>query len=225
MTTCVATRGQTIMDFNKQLHGSDQVLFVVTPNWASARGTMSLYERKEKGSKWKCVITFPVTVGKNGLAWDPQTKMQKFISAKAKHEGDGNSPAGIFTLGPVFSYYGFGKINMPFKQVEENDICVDDVKSKHYNTLIDTDSIKQQTWDSFEHMKRTDSLYEYGVWVNYNSEPSVRGNGSCIFLHIWKDETSPTSGCTAMSKENMLKVIYWLNQEKNPVLLQVSVNK
>ena len=139
---------------------------------------------------------------------------------QTKHEGDGKSPAGIFKLGKVFSYHNVQHLKMPFVQVDTNFYCVDDVASSYYNTLIKQDT-SNHNFNSFEYMRRKDSLYEYGVWVLYNSEPVINGNGSCIFLHIWNDENSPTSGCTAMAKENMLKLINWLDEEKKPVLLQV----
>ena len=70
-------------------------------------------------------------------------------------------------------------------------------------------------------MKRNDSLYEYGVWVLYNSDPVTAGNGSCIFLHVWRNENSATCRLYCNVKENMLKLIHWLNKKKNPVLLQI----
>jgi len=109
---------------------------------------------------------------------------------------------------------------MPFVQVDTNFYCVDDIASSYYNTLIKQDTAKHD-YSSFEYMRRKDSLYEYGVWVLYNSNPVIAGNGSCIFLHIWRNENAPTSGCTAMSRDKMLKVIYWLDARKKPVLLQV----
>ena len=111
---------------------------------------------------------------------------------------------------------------MPFEQIDSNDICVDDMNSSYYNQLIDTDTASVVDYKSFEKMKRNDDLYEYGVWVNYNSDPAISGNGSCIFLHVWKDEKTPTSGCTAMSKENIIKLINWVDAEKKPLLFQYS---
>lgn len=110
---------------------------------------------------------------------------------------------------------------MPFKKVDTTDICVDDVHSAFYNTWVNTDTAVRKDWNSFEHMKANDSSYEYGVWVKYNSDQIFSGNGSCIFLHVWAGNTSPTAGCTAMEKQNMIMVIHWLNDTQHPVLLQV----
>ncbi len=110
---------------------------------------------------------------------------------------------------------------MPFKKVDATDICVDDVQSAYYNTLVNTDTASRKDWNSFEHMRRKDEAYEYGVWVKYNSDKIFSGDGSCIFLHVWAGNTSPTAGCTAMEKQNMITVIHWLDDKQQPVLLQL----
>ena len=211
---------QTISSFNNHLTNNHQVLFVKTPSYNSINGTMFLYERKNDHSKWKPVDSFAVTVGRSGLAKDINASISFNGDVPTKHEGDGKSPSGIFKLGKVFSYHDIKNLHMRFVQVDTNFYCVDDVTSSYYNTLIKQDTAKHN-FNSFEYMRRKDSLYEYGVWVLYNSDPVVNGNGSCIFLHIWNSENSATSGCTAMAKENMLKLIHWLDEKKDPVLLQV----
>ena len=63
--------------------------------------------------------------------------------------------------------------------------------------------------------------YDLGVFVAHNSNPPEKGKGSCIFLHIWKNETSGTAGCTAMERENIKTVLRLLDNRKNPVLIQM----
>ena len=181
---------------------------------------MFLYERKNNNKEWKLFDSFPVIVGRSGLAKDVNATIPFNDTVVAKHEGDGKSPSGIFKLGKIFSYHAIKKLKMPFVQVDTNFYCVDDINSRYYNQLVLADTAAKD-FNSFEHMKLSSNGYEYGVWVLYNSNPSTAGNGSCIFLHIWKDENSPTSGCTAMARENMLKLIHWLDASSHPVLLQV----
>ena len=216
-------KAQPISSFDSLLHNAKQALYVETSSVSAIRGALKLYERKNERNRWRLVFSFPVTVGRSGLAKDPANVLQLPDIMPVKHEGDGKSPAGIFQLGAIFSYHDLQKLHMPFVRVDTTDLCVDDENSAYYNTLIRSDSAKHD-YSSFEYMKRRDSLYEYGVWVLYNSTPVIRGNGSCIFLHVWRDENSPTAGCTAMSRENILKLIYRLDKKKNPVLVQ-AVNK
>lgn len=211
---------QSIDEYNSYLHHNNQVLFVKTLSDSSIHGTMFLYERKNQHQSWKLKDSFNVVVGENGLGKDATSSINVNNITHTKHEGDGKSPAGIFKLGPVFSYHNLKKLHMPFVQVDTNFYCVDDLNSSYYNTLIKADTA-QHNYNSFEYMKRKDDFYEYGVWVKYNTDTIKAGNGSCIFIHIWRNENSGTAGCTATTKENVLKLIYWLNQKKNPVLLQV----
>ena len=217
MPCTVQLKAQSIY-FNLIPQKTDQVGLVKTPGKNSITGTMFLYERKRK--KWKALDSFPVTVGSNGIAWDSKTILPHNENGVVKKEGDGKSPAGIFKLGPVFSYHQLKKVSMPFEQVDTTEICVDDINSAYYNRLTDVDTVTHKNWNSFEYMRRKDDLYEYGVWVQYNSDTIFAGNGSCIFLHVWVNDKSPTAGCTAMSKEDMIKVINWLDAKKHPVLLQ-----
>lgn len=207
--------------YNSYLATNNQVVFVTAPDWNASQGLMQLYERTDNSHPWKLIHEFAVTLGRNGLAFDPKSNLSKPNSITTKHEGDGKSPAGIFTLGPVFSYHSFDSLKMPFKKVDTSDICVDDIHSAYYNTLVNTDTASHKDWNSFEHMKATDDSYEYGVWVRYNSDKIFVGNGSCIFLHVWAGSTSSTAGCTAMEKQNMITVIHWLDEKQHPVLLQL----
>ena len=75
---------------------------------------------------------------------------------------------------------------------------------------------------SHEEMLRDDELYKYAVFVAHNTSKPKKGAGSCIFLHIWSGPESNTSGCTAISEENMLKVLSVLDEEKKPVLIQLT---
>lgn len=214
-----------INEYNKYLTLNNQVVFVTATNYNAAHGKMQLYHRRNSDRKWKLKAEFEVTLGRNGLAFDRKSILNKPAFAVVKQEGDGRSPAGIFALGPVFSYHTIQDLHMPFKKVDTTDICVDDIKSAFYNRLVNTDTLQHKDWNSFEYMRRKDSLYEYGVWVKYNTDTIFAGNGSCIFLHVWGGINSATSGCTAMQKENMLLLIHWLNSKYHPVLLQLVLQK
>lgn len=210
--TLVSCRQQALPD-NRFPTDGNQVVQVVADHMDSITATLYLWERANRLSRWTCVDTFPVTIGRNGLAPGNDEPGRKL-------EGDGNAPAGMFVLSRVFSYHALTDLHMPFEQVDSADLCVDDVRSVYYNQLVDDDTVAHKDYSSFERMQRKDAQYEYGIWVNYNTDSIIAGNGSCIFLHIWKNPGAPTSGCTAMSKENMLRLIYWLQVDKKPVLIQ-----
>ena len=76
-------------------------------------------------------------------------------------------------------------------------------------------------WKSSEKMLEVGEQYGLGVFVAYNSYPVIRGNGSCIFLHVWKDQAIGTSGCTAMERKDLERLVAWLQPSKNPYLVQL----
>jgi L,D-peptidoglycan transpeptidase YkuD (ErfK/YbiS/YcfS/YnhG family) len=202
-----------------------QALIVTTNDWSSVQGSAQLFERKTPKAKWKTVgKSFPVVIGKNGFALGvemPDKRSMKDIVEPYKHEGDGKSPIGIFPLTSVFGTIEkpeFAKL--PYTRLEEFTECVDDEKSSFYNTIVDRMKVGNFDWKSSEKMLEIGAQYDLGVFVAYNSYPVRKGSGSCIFLHIWKNESSGTAGCTAMSRENMETVAHWLDAKKNPVLAQ-----
>jgi L,D-peptidoglycan transpeptidase YkuD (ErfK/YbiS/YcfS/YnhG family) len=38
-------------------------------------------------------------------------------------------------------------------------------------------------------------------------------------MHIWKEENVPTAGCVAMSEENILKILDWLDPAASPIII------
>jgi L,D-peptidoglycan transpeptidase YkuD (ErfK/YbiS/YcfS/YnhG family) len=137
-----------------------------------------------------------------------------FAAIDEKREGDGKSPTGIFPLGSTFGYDTFVETKMPYRQATDDDFWVDDPDSDDYNTWVKGEPNAL----SWEKMKRDDDQYKYGVVIEYNMRPVVKGKGSAIFLHLWNNGDS-TLGCVAMSEEMMLKILGWLDPAKKPLLI------
>jgi D-alanyl-D-alanine dipeptidase len=197
---------------------SEQLLLVTTPSWDAINGQLQRYERKSTKAAWKPVGTpIPVVIGKHGTAWDVHfiTNQQ---DANAKHEGDGKTPVGIYEVGPMFGFDATTKNKTDYFPLDDNSVCVDDVKSAYYNQLIDSAKVPQKDWNSGEQM-HTVPQYKIGGMVQYNTGSTmIRGAGSCIFLHIWKGPTAGTAGCVAMDEANLTNTLKWLNSRKNPVI-------
>jgi len=51
-------------------------------------------------------------------------------------------------------------------------------------------------------MRRDDNLYKYGIVIEYNTDPIIKGNGSAIFLHIWKGRGIPTVRLCSVSRKH-----------------------
>ncbi len=172
--------------------------------------------------------SIPVVVGRNGLGWgiglhpSADTEANRDTGPK-KREGDGRAPAGIFRLSSAFGYAPpkiAGGIKLPYMQATPSLRCVDDTQSLHYNRIVDSALINPD-WKSAEEMLRPDVQYRLGIVVDHNTNPVIPGRGSCIFIHIWKGSDAGTAGCTAMSQENMERLLRWLDPSANPILIQL----
>ena len=201
-----------------------QTVVVTIDDWNAVKGEARLFERKTAKSGWKKIgETFPVVIGKNGLAWGAGLNELPSDTGRLllKTEGDGKAPAGIFALTSAFGSSAKPEfVKLPFTKLEKFTECVDDVKSSHYNKIVDRMKVGNFDWKSSEKMLEVGEPYDLGVFVAHNSERQA-GGGSCIFLHIWKDADSPTVGCTAMARENIEKILTFLDAKKNPVLIQL----
>ena len=127
---------------------------------------------------------------------------------KKKIEGDGCTPAGIYTLGPL--YYRsdrIKKLRTYFNAIaiEKNMYWSDAPHSEHYNKLI---RFKDS---SYENLYKINHTYDIVIVINYNINPIVNGKGSAIFIHLAKKDFSPTSGCIALRKECFFEILEKLN--------------
>jgi D-alanyl-D-alanine dipeptidase len=202
---------------------SRQLVLVTTKDWNAVPGTMKLFERDNPNGNWKQIgARVEIVVGRNGLGWGRGLN-DEIKSEPQKKEGDGKSPAGIFNLSIAFGFAPASEMHLklPYQQVTEMLECIDDIKSTRYNSIVDRSHIANPDWNSSEKMLAIGEAYRLGVVVDHNVSPHVPGKGSCIFLHIWKGDGSGTSGCTAMEKSQMEKLIHWLDANANPVLVQL----
>ena len=194
-----------------------QLIVVSTKNWSTSNGMLQRYEKKN--NSWHTVgKAISIKLGRNGLGWGRGLHSIPKDAKYIKKEGDGKAPAGIFSLKQAFGYQPF-VVDYPYEVYKSTDHCVDDVKSKYYNKIIDSTKTKAE-YKSFEHMKFSKDYYKYGIVVNHNhidEKGSVKGAGSCIFIHIKK---VPTAGCTVMNESEMKEIIKWLDADKNPLLVQ-----
>jgi L,D-peptidoglycan transpeptidase YkuD (ErfK/YbiS/YcfS/YnhG family) len=190
---------------SNKIDKSTQIILVVD-NSSFFFTRTTLYAMEKLGDNWQTALEpFNAVIGKNG-----------FAAAGEKREGDGKTPSGIYPLKMTFGYDETIKTKMPYRQTLADDIWVDDPNADDYNRWVK----KSETHAaSYEIMKRDDNLYKYGIVIEYNTKPVIKGNGSAIFLHIWKGEGVPTDGCVAVSEENIIKILDWLDPAAAPLII------
>lgn len=217
----VATTAQAASD---PLRDSRQCVLVLAPNWSSTTGMLHAFERASTIGDWKMRRNaIPVVLGKNGLGWGLGLVDAKRRAGPHKIEGDNRVPAGIFRLGPAFGYAparSASWIKLHYVPVTKTTEGVDDPGSQYYNQLVDRSKVARADWRSSEQMRRADDLYKWGVFVAHNPA-AASGAGSCIFLHIWKSSSTPTTGCTAMAERDLVELLRWFDPTAQPVLIQM----
>ena len=68
-------------------------------------------------------------------------------------------------------------------------------------------------------MRRSDNLYKYGIVIEYNTNPVIKGYGSAIFFHIWRGKDVTTEGCVAVSEDNIIRILEWLDPTARPLII------
>lgn len=144
----------------------------------------------KRNGVWTETISCSARVGRNGIT-------------SSKHEGDGKTPAGIYSFGQAFGTAGNPGTSKSWLQVNNSHYWVDDVNSPYYNKLVDASQTGIQ-WSSAEHLIGYPTAYRYAVAVNYNTA-CTPGAGSAIFLHC--STGGSTAGCISVSQSNMIRIL------------------
>ncbi len=203
---------------------STQLIVSRSEGWQGTDATLQRFERLP-GDAWRPVgAPIASTLGRMGLGWGRGLHTTPSGDDPIKHEGDGRSPAGVFRITHSYGYDNAPSgTHLPFQQVTRSWRCVNDAQSEHYNKVLDAKKIDVD-WNEAEHMRRRDHLYELVIEVDHNHiqhdiRTPVPGDGSCIFLHIWRRPGVPTIGCTAMPLDAMQTLLTWLRPSAQPVLV------
>ena len=109
------------------------------------------------------------------------------------------------------------KVRLPARPIGEHDGWCDDPRSSAYNRLVRIPN----EW-SHEKMWREDGLYDLLVVVGYNDDPPEGEWGSAIFLHIARDDLSPTQGCVAFARDDLLELVPLLTPQTKLQVLDLS---
>ena len=216
MTATVVAGGPTVVD-----RSTTQVVMVTVADWAATTGRLTAFHR-DPGGKWRPAgITTRVVVGRTGCGWGrglhPEPK-----GGSRKREGDGRSPAGVFSIGPAFGATDQIDTGLAYRCMGRHDWCIDLPDSPHYNQIVDDREVGlAAVAGSTEPMRRDlhldgDRSYALGFVVGHNCD-CLSGVGSCIFAHLWEDEHTPTAGCTAMAEADLRALLAWLEADARPV--------
>lgn len=123
------------------------------------------------------------------------------VSAAAKMEGDGASPAGVWPLRRVLyrpDRGGRPQTRLPVAPLAPHDGWCDTSDDAAYNRRVTLphDARAERLW-------REDGLYDLMVVLGHNDAPVIPGAGSAIFLHLARPDYSPTEGCVGLARADL----------------------
>lgn len=145
----------------------------------------AISDRSNTGTLRLGNLSFPCLLGKNGRSFK-------------KREGDGKSPRGLWQL--THLYFRPDKTRkfacgLPLKP---DDGWCDAPQHKSYNRKV-----KLPFAASHEELWRKDEAYDILGITDHNQRPRLRGGGSAIFLHLWREGATGTEGCIALKRRDM----------------------
>ncbi len=122
-----------------------------------------------------------------------------------KNEGDGATPRGLWPA--IQLYYRPDRLRRPAAALPALPMRADwgwcDAPGdRNYNRPV-----RLPYNASAERMWRGDRLYDAIVVLDYNVRRRATARGSAIFVHVARHGLAPTSGCIALKREHLLRLL------------------
>ncbi|WP_245485222.1 L,D-transpeptidase family protein [Ciceribacter ferrooxidans] len=143
------------------------------------------------------VLRLPAALGRTG-------------TVSCKREGDGGSPRATMRL--LSGYFRGDRIEnlataLPMIRTKADMLWCDAPQHPAYNRPVSAPFAA-----SHERLMRDDSLYDICLIMDWNVSSRQRGRGSAIFFHLAHPGYTPTEGCVAIARRDMLRLIRHLRR-------------
>jgi len=137
-------------------------------------------------------LVIPCLIGRSGIR-------------ASKREGDGATPAGLWTLRHVLfraDRVARPSTRLPVSPIDPQDGWCDAPQDRNYNRLV-----RLPYPASHESLWRDDRLYDVVVILSHNERPRQAYHGSAVFLHIADPNGRPTAGCVAVAPRDIGRLL------------------
>ena len=126
-------------------------------------------------------------------------------TAAAKREGDGATPRGRFAFRRLL--YRPDRVappltGLPALPLSPVDGWCDDPADPLYNRPV-----RLPYRARHERLWLESAVYDLIILLGHNDDPVTPGAGSAVFLHLARPDYSPTQGCIAMAKPDLLAML------------------
>ncbi len=183
---------------------ANELIMVIAPSSHAQTASVELFRRS--GGCFRSIAgPYGAFVGVHGLS--------------AHHrEGDGTTPLGLFGLRPMI--YGAAAnpgLASPYHRLVCGDWWDEDPRTNNYNRFVHVACGATPPFaGNSEALWQKVPQYNYFAVVSYNMNPTVKGRGSAIFLHVQKG--SPTTGCVSLAQNHLITVLSDLRASLHPLI-------
>ena len=88
-----------VADPENPIAESRQLILISSPYWGSSVGTIQLFEKTGRNSKWKSLLPpREIALSENGLGWGTGLHGSPGVRLPLMKKGDGRSPAGAYRI-------------------------------------------------------------------------------------------------------------------------------
>ena len=207
------------------IEGSEQVIVVTASSWSSKTGTLRAYERADTdgGDGWREVVGATTA----DLGWSGLTPAAK------RRQGSGKTPVGTFAITSAFGRQADPGTGLDYYRFDRDDRWTFDPRSPSTYNVLQTNGNAVKRYRS-EHLWRFGQQYDYVAVMDFNLPDGdvatdARGiarvtdqranteQGGAIFLHVTTGKA--TAGCIAIPRDQMRRVLEWLDTDANPVIV------
>ena len=181
------------------LASAKRLVLVVADDFTTNKASLQRFERDAPNGAWR-MAGGPISalIGLKGMAWSQSFRSLAKRGEPVKYDGDKRIPAGIYKIGRPFGLAASKRAN--YLQLREGTVCVDDVLSPAYNTIISRAEVGPKVHG--ENMWRVPD-YKQGLVVDYPTQALLRA-GSCIFIHVALPGKTGTAGCVALAEAEVI---------------------
>ncbi len=202
--------------------GCRQLVVIVASDFDATRGTLRRFTRAGADAPWREAGSIETcALGRGGLAVG--RGLTPPFPGPTKHEGDGRTPAGLFSLPEAFGYAAAetartAGVRLPYVAVDDKTSCVTDPDSRLWGRIVGPEDRPAKGRLRQDRMVRNDGANVWGLVIGHNRQRPVPGAGSCVFLNVRPAGGPPTGGGIGCPESVTAALVAWLDPAAEPVL-------
>lgn len=215
-----ALQGASSKDF--PVAACRQLVLVTAQDFAATKGLLRRFSRQGPDAPWREEgAATPCTLGRHGLGIG--RGLVPLSGGPEKKQGDGRTPAGLFSLPEAFGYADAAAakaagVRLPYQPLTDRTACVTDAASPLFGRVVGPDARTAAGVTRQERMVRDDRANVWGVVIGHNRDASDPGAGACVFLNMRPASGQPTGGAVGCPEEVAAGIAAWLDPAAAPVV-------